>query len=150
MVVNELGKPIGRSTKAWLQRGWRIHLAIRQLEDARRKAFDEATGTAVDYRGGRVQGGCENAQENKMASYAAYSSAIEENMERMFSVKREILEAIEQVEDGTLRALLIARYINFKTWEQVAVEMNYSYSQVVKYLHPKALHAIECHIHSAV
>ena len=42
------------------------------------------------------------------------------------------------------RTLLYERYINVKTWEQIAVDMNYSYRGVTK-MHGRALQAVkEC------
>lgn len=42
------------------------------------------------------------------------------------------------------RTLLYERYINGKTWEQIAVDMNYSYRGVTK-MHGRALQAVkEC------
>lgn len=124
-------------------RAWRIDREIDLLMDARRRAFDRATSTTAPPRDVRVSGG---SSGNPMDSYAALSEQIDRRVEELARVKAEVLEAIEQVRDGTLRQLLIERYIQCRTWEQVAVNMHYSYSQVVKYLHPAALHAIECHI----
>ena len=52
------------------------------------------------------------------------------------------MSAIERVNDCTLRKLLIKRYLQFKTWEQIAVEMNYSWRQIVR-LHGKALQKVK-------
>lgn len=41
------------------------------------------------------------------------------------------------------RTLLYERYINGKTWEQIAVVLNYSYVHVVHRLHPEALRAVQ-------
>lgn len=49
--------------------------------------------------------------------------------------------AIYSVQDKTLRRLLELRYINGYTWEQIAVEMNYSYVHICR-LHGAALNKI--------
>lgn len=50
----------------------------------------------------------------------------------------EIQQRIKCVEDDTERELLMLRYLQRKTWEQVAVEMGYSWQHVHK-LHSRAL-----------
>ena len=50
----------------------------------------------------------------------------------------EIQQQIKCVEDDTERELLMLRYLQGKTWEQVAVEMGYTYRYTTK-LHGKAL-----------
>ena len=64
-------------------------------------------------------------------------------------VKREVFETIDAVEDERYRTLLELRYRNYMTFEQVAVEMHYSWRQVMR-LHAEALNVIECHIRSVV
>ena len=55
--------------------------------------------------------------------------------------KAEIMAAIKMVNDENLRNVLELRYISGKTWEQIAVEMNYTYRNVC-YLHGKALNVV--------
>ena len=78
----------------------------------------------------------------KFINYASYSEMIDNRIDELYAIKQEILQAINLVDDGTLRTLLIARYINFGTWEQIAVDLHYSYVHIVHNLHPKSLKAI--------
>ena len=133
------------TTKEWLMRAWRIDREIDLLIDARRRALERATSVTSVPRDVHVTGS-QPRGIRPMDTYAALSEQIDRRVDELAQVKAEILAAIEQVQDGTLRQLLMERYIHCRTWEQVAVDMHYSYSQVVKYLHPAALHAIECHI----
>ena len=55
----------------------------------------------------------------------------------------EVLAVIAQVPDSRYRRLLRARYVEGKTWEEIAVDMGYNYQHVVQRLHPQALHAVE-------
>lgn len=57
-------------------------------------------------------------------------------------IKREVFEAIDAVEDDRYRTLLEMRYRNYMTFEQIAVEMSYSYDRV-KHLHKEALNAVK-------
>lgn len=78
---------------------------------------------------------------------------VDAEIELLIATEREIEHTINSVEDSTLRTLLYERYINGKTWEQIAVILNYSWRQTVR-LHGIALVAvkdvIECHIQSVI
>lgn len=63
-------------------------------------------------------------------------------IDQLMLVRQEIENVINQVKDETLKTLLKYRYLNGFTWEQIAVLMNYSYSQVCR-LHGKALNQIK-------
>lgn len=52
--------------------------------------------------------------------------------------RMEIVEQIGLLSDGLLVTVLFSRYVDCKTWEQIAVDMGYSYRHVVR-LHGEAL-----------
>lgn len=131
------------TTKEWLMRAWRIDREIDLLIDARRRALERATSTTAAPRDVRVSG---NSGGNPMDTYAALSEKIDRRVDELARVKAEVLEAIGRVQSGTLRQLLIERYIHCRTWEQVAVNMHYSYIHVVQNLHPAALRAVKEYI----
>lgn len=56
-------------------------------------------------------------------------------------MRKDITITIEKIKNQTLRKLIVERYINGKTWEQIAVDMNYCYRQITR-MHGKALHDI--------
>ena len=58
--------------------------------------------------------------------------------------KLDIEKAIHTVGSDALRLLLRYRYINGWTFEQIAVQMNYTWRQINR-LHKKAINVIECH-----
>lgn len=51
---------------------------------------------------------------------------------------KEIHDRIHKMQEGAEKEVLIRRYLMGRTWEQIAVEMNYSYRFVLK-IHGKAL-----------
>lgn len=63
---------------------------------------------------------------------------INDEIDKLVDTKREIMLVISQVENHEQQTLLELRYISFKTWEQIAVEMNYGIDNIYK-LHKKAL-----------
>lgn len=70
---------------------------------------------------------------------------LKRSMERLVDLKAEIMSVIAKVEDAEYRTLLELRYLCFKTWEQIAVEMGYELRWVYR-LHQKALDAASEHI----
>jgi DNA-directed RNA polymerase specialized sigma subunit len=53
-------------------------------------------------------------------------------------LKTEIMQVIKQMSDLELQTLLEQRYLNFKTWEQIAVDMGYNVRHLYR-VHEKAL-----------
>ncbi len=80
-------------------------------------------------------------------------SAIDQKVSDLVNVKAEILTAILKLPDWRERTVLKCRYVDMKTWEQTAVDMNYSYMQVTR-IHGYALShikdVIECYTHSVL
>ena len=68
-------------------------------------------------------------------------SRVSDELEMLEATEREVIGTVNKVEDSTLHTLLYERYINGKTWEQIAVELGYSWRQTVR-LHGRALQAV--------
>ena len=130
------------TTKEWLNRGRNLNEEINALIKAKEKALYDACNVSIAYDKERVQTSQNNSTETKLTRFADYSKAIDERIDELYKIKQEILKAISGVDNSTYRTLLIERYINFKTWERIAVDINYDYYHVIKHLHPKALKAI--------
>ena len=136
------------TTKEWLNRGYKLDDEINSLLKEQQEAFSKAIG--VNYSATeKVQTSKRNTSEDRLINYASYSELIDNRVDELYAVKQEILQVINKVNDSVLRTLLIKRYINFQTWEEIAYGMNYSYRQICR-LHGKALSkirdVIECHI----
>ena len=63
---------------------------------------------------------------------------INKDIDRLVDLKREIVQVIKSVTDTEFQTLLELRYLCFKPWEQIAVEMGYDLRYVFK-LHGQAL-----------
>ena len=66
---------------------------------------------------------------------------INNDIERLVDLKREMVAVIKAVANTERQTLLELRYLCFKTWEQIAVEMDYTVRNV-HLLHKEALKAI--------
>ena len=72
----------------------------------------------------------------------ALQAEINNDIERLVDLKREMVAVIKAVANTERQTLLELRYLCFKTWEQIAVQMNYSTKYVFD-LHRTALKMIE-------
>lgn len=100
---------------------------------------------------GKADGGKSGGAESPVDS----DNSQVENKQEIAELKGkvEIEHTISAVADERLRLILIARYINCKTFEYIACEMHYSYKQICR-LHGKALlkvqDVLECPIASVI
>lgn len=130
------------TTKEWLSRGWKLHGEINALLEEKKLAFDLACSATASTDKERVTTTRRNCSEDKFIRYAEYERQIDSRIDMLYRIKQEIRQAIEQVENPIYRTLLIKRYLNFKTWEKIAEEMNYSYMHITR-LHGKALQEVK-------
>ena len=126
------------TAKEWLGRARKLRLRLSTLEDSKQRAYARAVSSTAGMSE-RVSGG---EPGDKLAAYAEVSLAADRQIEKLEQVRAEILHVIGQVEDNTLATLLTEYYVNDKTWEEVAVQMQYSWRWTMK-LHGKALRAVE-------
>lgn len=129
--------------KEWLNRAWRLELEIRALEQEKERAFGRACSTTGQTTDDRVQTSKSNGSESKFTSYADYSMFLDQKIDQLYNIKKEVLDAIAKVDNPVYRALLYRRHINFETWEKIAVEMHYSYYYIKKELYKNALRKIK-------
>lgn len=66
---------------------------------------------------------------------------INSDIDRLVDLKREIVTVIKAVDNTEYQTLLELRYLCFKTWEQIAVDMNYRVRNV-HILHNEALEKV--------
>ena len=124
--------------KEWLNRVRLLDLQINKLLAEWDSVFDLAVKATGSIQKDKVQTSKKNTSERIYVKYISYTEEIDKRVDELVEIKHEILSAINEVEDPTLRTLLQLRYINFETWEQIAIDMNYSYMRVCR-LHGKAL-----------
>lgn len=122
------------TAKEWLGRARKLRLRLSALEDSKQRAYARAVSSTAGL-GERVSGG---EPGDKLVAYAEVSLTADRQIEKLEQVRAEILQVIGQVEDNTLATLLTEYYVNDKTWEEVAVQMQYSWRQVMR-LHGQAL-----------
>ena len=111
----------------------------------------QAMATRITPNYGAESGGVHQTGDKLGAAVARIMDAesrVSDELEMLEATEREVIGTINSVEEP-FRTLLYERYINAKTFEQIAVSMSYSWRQTIR-LHGRALLAvknvIECHI----
>lgn len=127
------------TTKEWFSRGRRLDAHINSLLATRDKLKASAESITPNYDGIVVDG---TKDPHKYDGLVQMEDMIDREADRLYAVKQEILAVILKMKDNRYRDVLTKRYIDNKTWEQIAVEMNYSFRRVIQ-LHGEALKAAE-------
>ena len=99
-----------------------------------------ATKTTAVMGGERVQSsGSQQKMADCVVKIADLKSQIADELSELLALKREAREMLCKACDGECITLLHKRYFLFETWEQIAVEMNFTYQWVSDGLHKRAL-----------
>lgn len=80
--------------------------------------------------------------ENTILKIMQQEKEINDEVDRLIVLKSEIRRAIGKVPNVEYQLLLELRYLCFQSWEEIAVEMDYSIDYVFK-VHRKALEMVE-------
>ena len=135
------------TVKEYLSQTYRLDQRIdAKLEQvmALRKLAAKATFTFSD----DVPSGVRNARQREdiIMKTMDLENEINADIDSLIALKREIVSAIKAVPNLEYQTLLELRYLCFKPWEQIAVEMGYDLRYTHK-LHKRALE--ECNIEAA-
>lgn len=134
------------TAKQWLNRGRKIDEEIDKLIESRVAIMDRLTSITQNYDSDGSQA---TKDPHKYDKLVEFSGMIDERTDQLVAVKKEITAVINQLPDRRQRLVLMSYYIDGKTWEQTAVDLHYSWRQVMR-IHGHALYeiknVIECHI----
>ena len=107
----------------------RIDAKIEQVMSLRNLAA-KATSTLSD----AVPSGARNVHrmEDIIIKIIDFENEINADIDRLVDLKREIMRVIKAVPNPEYQTLLELRYLCFKSWEQFAIEMNYSIQHIYR------------------
>jgi DNA-directed RNA polymerase specialized sigma subunit len=113
----------------------RINCKVEQVSSLRNLAT-KATSTLSD----APPSGTRNVHrmEDVIVKIMAMENEINADIDRLVSLKQEIIRAIKSVNNPEQQTLLELRYLCFRTWEEISVEMDYSIQQIYR-IRDKAL-----------
>ena len=132
------------SAKEYLSQAYRIdqriNSKIEQVQSLRDLA-EKATATLSDVPPSK---GTRNIHrmEDVIAKMVDLESEINADLTHLINLKHEIVTVIKCVESPELQTLLELRYLCFKTWEQIAVELHFDLRWVHR-LHNRALNEVD-------
>ena len=130
------------STKDYLSQAYRIDQRINsKLAQVMslRDLLAKATGTLS----GAPKAATPNphSMEDTIAKMVDLENEINEDIDALVDLKAEIMRRIKRVENTEYQTILELRYLCFKRWEEIAVDMGYSLRRVYE-LHDCALEEI--------
>lgn len=127
------------TAKYYLSRGRWIEREITALMQTRDETRSRLTRITQNYESDGAQ---TTKDPHKFDALIELEFKLDERIDALYAVKAEILETISKLEDGRERLALQLYYIDMKSWEQVAVEMSYSWRQIMN-IRKRAIRNIE-------
>jgi DNA-directed RNA polymerase specialized sigma subunit len=126
------------SQALWLNQ--RIDNKLEQLERLKAMAMRVTTNLTQE----KVSGGYNerNPMENTIVKIMDLEREVNDEIDKLINLKQEILETISLVDDPMAQLLLEMRYINRRTWGEIAEELGYSDRGIHK-IHGRALKEID-------
>ena len=135
------------TAKEYLQQVGRLDEKIRQLEREIEALRATESSLRSPWPDGLPRGtGIGDPVGREAARVADKIRGLEERVMRkrgeLFAKRLEVIETLGEMKDPTLNRLLWAKYVDGQTWEQIAVDLSYTYRHIIN-LHGKALEAME-------
>ena len=109
----------------------------RQLQEQIEELRSQQMFPSVNHDG-MPQGNAHSDLSGYVARLDALISQLEHEQAMAVRQYKEIHDRIHKMQDGAEKEVLIRRYLMGRTWEQIAVEMDYTYRHVTR-LHGAAL-----------
>jgi len=125
------------TAKEFLSKAWRIDRRIERKIEERERLQSRLTAGRMSSLTGMPRGGGYDWTD-AAAQVLRLTEQIDDEINRLCTVKRLVNEAIDAVEDPKYRQVLELRYRNYLTWEEIAEDMGYETRWVYE-LHGRAL-----------
>ncbi|MPM37628.1 hypothetical protein SDC9_84246 [bioreactor metagenome] len=130
------------TTKGYLGQAYRLDQRINsKLEQVAslNELATKCTSTLTDMPRNPNRG--TSTMADAVAKIVDLQAEINEDIDRLVDLKRDMVRAIKAVDNTEYQTLLELRYLCFKTWEQIAVDMGYNVRHVYR-LHDEAVGCI--------
>ena len=130
------------NTKDYLSQAYRIDQRINS-KLAQVMSLRDLLGKATGTLSGTPKAATPNphSMEDTIAKMVDLENEINEDIDELIDLKAEIMRRIKRVENTEYQTILELRYLCFKRWEEIAVEMGYSLRRLYE-LHDCALEEI--------
>ena len=117
------------NARQWLNRARKIDREINQDLELIRHTHERLTNVTQVLDAITVSG---TKDPHKFDSLVEMEDAINAKIDELVNIKTEIFRLLSRLPNRNQRLALIAYYLDMKTWEQVAVDMYYSYDNVMR------------------
>lgn len=130
------------TAKEFLSQAYRIDQRINSKLEQVMSLRDLAVKATVTLQGS-VQKATRNvhSMEDIIAKMIDLEDEINRDIDTLVDLKRDIVKVIKRIKSPEYQTLLELRYLCFKTWEQIAVDMGYSIQNAYK-MHDRALQSL--------
>ena len=116
------------TAKKWLSRARYIQREIDVLTQTKQETHDNLTKITQSYED---NDGVQTTKDpHKFDRLAEIDNLIDQQVEELLRTKAEIIQAIFLLDDRVQKMVLLSYYVRMKTFEQIAVEQNYSFRQI--------------------
>lgn len=112
-----------------------INMKLEQISSLHELAT-KATSTLSDMPGSPTRN--THSMEDIIIKILMLENEINADIDRMVDLKNEILNAISTIDDEEYRIVLEKRYINYESWEDIALDMGCGVDNIYK-IHGRAL-----------
>lgn len=143
--LNPSRKGFKMNAKEYLQQAYRLNELINSNQAELDQLRNLSTSiSSVDVSKERVQGGTDSHDKigTIVAKIVDLNDLINDEIDRFVDLKTDIHTKIMQIPDNTEKLVLKYRYIEFCTWEQIAVKLGFTF-QWVHVLHKRALKSFD-------
>ena len=130
------------TAKEYLNRVRRQYYVVKQVEQEARDIHNDIITIRASSLSEKVSGSKSSDTADKYIRLERYEDKVIAEAEELQRMREEAKRRINALPDGQQQAVLYARYINNKRWEEICVEMHYSWKGIFK-LHGRALKAFE-------
>lgn len=127
-----------KEVKQWLSRSYHLRKRKEELERARKETYERVTSITAG-GGGSVSG---SKDPHKFDALVAINAELDSQIANIDRAQRDILRAIDELDDISYQRVLFLRYYEHMTWDDIAMNMSYAKRTVFR-IHGKALAAIE-------
>lgn len=134
---------VEQTAKEYLGQVRHMEMQIRDLQDEIKRLKELAVGISALNCDEKV---LSSVSQDKMANTVCEIDEkvreLDEKVREFVRIRSKVMETIHMLRNDEYEHILYKRYCLMKKWEEIALEMNYSYQWVCK-LHGRALKEIE-------
>lgn len=118
---------------------------LERLKERRKNLHLDVSFGAINYDADRVQSTPKNKLEEAMVRLSDRIESLDRQIAEISVEIDDRINSIESIDNGTYRDILFKHYSEYKSFEQISVEMGYVYNYTCN-LHGEALKELSQHL----